>query len=70
MAGNARELALFSAKIAEQAERYTDMVEEMKRIAGMAGEQVGNLLMCDCTSAAQDPCRAACVILELVLCRN
>lgn len=34
-----RSLALFSAKIAENAERYNDMVEEMKKIAGMAGEQ-------------------------------
>lgn len=34
-----RELALFSAKISEQAERYNDMVEEMKKIAQMAGEQ-------------------------------
>jgi 14-3-3 protein len=36
---SARELALFSAKIGEQAERYQDMVEEMKKIASMAGEQ-------------------------------
>lgn len=34
-----RELALFSAKIAEQAERYTDMVQEMKKIAQLACEQ-------------------------------
>ncbi len=30
---------LFSAKISEQAERYQDMVAEMKKIAQMAGEQ-------------------------------
>lgn len=30
---------LFSAKISEQAERYQDMVAEMKKIAEMAGEQ-------------------------------
>jgi hypothetical protein len=34
-----RELALFSAKISEQAERYQDMVNEMRVIASMAGEQ-------------------------------
>lgn len=34
-----RELALFSAKISEQAERYQDMVNEMRVIAKMAGEQ-------------------------------
>ena len=34
-----RSSALFAAKIAEQAERYNDMVDEMKRIGRMAGEQ-------------------------------
>ena len=36
---NARDMALFSAKIAEQAERYPDMVAEMKKIAALAVEQ-------------------------------
>jgi 14-3-3 protein epsilon len=36
--GNARELALYSAKIAEQSERYQDMVEEMKKVAVLANE--------------------------------
>jgi 14-3-3 protein epsilon len=35
----ARAGLLFSAKISEQAERYSDMVAEMKKIAQMAGEQ-------------------------------
>ncbi|KAG2492601.1 hypothetical protein HYH03_009017 [Edaphochlamys debaryana] len=34
-----RELALYSAKIAEQSERYQDMVEEMKKVAVLANEQ-------------------------------
>ena len=34
-----RELALYSAKIAEQSERYQDMVDEMKKVAVLAGEQ-------------------------------
>lgn len=34
-----REMALFSAKLAEQAERYTDMVAEMKKIAKFATEK-------------------------------
>lgn len=38
MAGDRAPL-LFSAKISEQAERYQDMVAEMKKIAQMAGEQ-------------------------------
>jgi 14-3-3 protein epsilon len=35
----ARANLLFAAKISEQAERYQDMVAEMKKIAQMAGEQ-------------------------------
>ncbi|GLI62910.1 14-3-3 protein [Volvox africanus] len=34
-----RELALYSAKIAEQSERYQDMVEEMKKVAVLATDQ-------------------------------
>ncbi|GFH15966.1 14-3-3 protein, partial [Haematococcus lacustris] len=34
-----RELALYSAKLSEQAERYPDMVSEMKKIAAGAQEQ-------------------------------
>jgi 14-3-3 protein epsilon len=34
-----RELALFAAKIAENSERYQDMVNEMQKIAAMAPEQ-------------------------------
>nr|ADI46948.1 FTT2m [Volvox carteri f. nagariensis] len=37
--GTSRELALYSAKIAEQSERYQDMVEEMKKVAILATEQ-------------------------------
>jgi 14-3-3 protein epsilon len=35
---DSRQNLLFSAKISEQAERYQDMVAEMKKIAEMAGE--------------------------------
>lgn len=35
---DSRQSLLFSAKISEQAERYQDMVAEMKKIAEMAGE--------------------------------
>jgi len=34
-----REAILYSAKLAEQAERYNDVVDEMKRIAQLTGEQ-------------------------------
>jgi 14-3-3 protein epsilon len=36
---NDRETALFLARIAEQAERYPDMVQEMKKIAQLATDQ-------------------------------
>jgi hypothetical protein len=34
-----REEAVYMAKLAEQAERYDEMVEEMKKVAKMVGEQ-------------------------------
>ena len=34
-----RDAILYSAKLAEQAERYNDVVDEMKRIAQLTGEQ-------------------------------
>lgn len=36
---HSREMALYSAKLAEQSERYQDMVEEMKKVATLATEQ-------------------------------